>query len=280
MSSNSNKITITIPDFPSIEISPDALSEEEHDLLKKLANKSSNLEQLSSQDEELFQFFLNNKEAPIKPLASPSRCIHVAMDRPLEDKEEATLALRELFLGTFSVIWLSEREAVLFQQITDDFEESLELASVLDAFATDFFVTITVAVGSFESDWHKLQARFVDEKKLFTQVRKRFPNKHAFVEQELTLFYVISEIPSATRKELATLLSPVREDTQLLESVKLYLESNLNTSLAAKKMFMHRNTMQYRVDKFIEKTSIDIKQFPNAVAVYMLLLAESYKKES
>ncbi|MCD8511165.1 MAG: helix-turn-helix domain-containing protein [Bacillus sp. (in: Bacteria)] len=76
------------------------------------------------------------------------------------------------------------------------------------------------------------------------------------------------------------MLTPVLDDRTLLDSVKVYLECNLNTSLAAKKLYMHRNTLQYRVDKFIEKTSIDIKRFPNAVAVYfMFSVLETSRKE-
>jgi DNA-binding PucR family transcriptional regulator len=34
----------------------------------------------------------------------------------------------------------------------------------------------------------------------------------------------------------------------------------LNASLTAKRLFIHRNSLQYRIDKFIERTGIDIRQ--------------------
>jgi DNA-binding PucR family transcriptional regulator len=39
---------------------------------------------------------------------------------------------------------------------------------------------------------------------------------------------------------------------------------------------MHRNSLQYRIDKFIEKTGIDIKHFKGAVAVYLAILLQQY----
>ncbi|NQD69024.1 PucR family transcriptional regulator, partial [Bacillus haikouensis] len=63
------------------------------------------------------------------------------------------------------------------------------------------------------------------------------------------------------------------EDTELIHTVKAFLENQSNISQTAKKLFMHRNSVQYRIDKFIEKTSIDIKSFQGALLAYLALLA-------
>ncbi|MDM5197669.1 helix-turn-helix domain-containing protein [Fictibacillus enclensis] len=63
------------------------------------------------------------------------------------------------------------------------------------------------------------------------------------------------------------------KDRDLIHSIKIFLECNMNLSMAAKKLYIHRNSLQYRVDKFIEKTGIDVKQFKQAVAVYHALIS-------
>ncbi|GAA3330198.1 hypothetical protein GCM10020331_081790 [Ectobacillus funiculus] len=74
---------------------------------------------------------------------------------------------------------------------------------------------------------------------------------------------------------LPLLFGETQDDQELLTTVRTYLECNLNVSFAAKKkQYMHRNSVQYRVDKFIERTGIDIKTFKGAVAVYMALLMQ------
>jgi hypothetical protein len=70
-----------------------------------------------------------------------------------------------------------------------------------------------------------------------------------------------------------TLLGPVLEDKELLHSVEMFLKENLNISETAKKLFVHRNSMQYRLDKFIEKTGLDIRRFEEAVKVYLAIQA-------
>ena len=68
----------------------------------------------------------------------------------------------------------------------------------------------------------------------------------------------------------------VKREHDMLKTIKTFFECNLNVSLAAKKLHMHRNSLQYRIDKFIEKTSIDIKQFKGALTVYLAILLHEH----
>ncbi len=44
----------------------------------------------------------------------------------------------------------------------------------------------------------------------------------------------------------------------------------MNSSSTSKKLYMHRNTLNYRIDNFIEATKINVKTFKGANAVYLL----------
>ncbi|PAT02085.1 hypothetical protein CI105_04265 [Candidatus Izimaplasma bacterium ZiA1] len=61
-----------------------------------------------------------------------------------------------------------------------------------------------------------------------------------------------------------------RVDKELIESILGFIDSNLNSSKAASTLFMHRNTLNYRLDRFKEKTQIDVRTFKGANAIYML----------
>src|SRR5690606_35483395 len=63
-----------------------------------------------------------------------------------------------------------------------------------------------------------------------------------------------------------------QNDLELVSTIKLFLENNSNTSLTAKNLYLHRNSLQYRIDKFIERTTIDIKLFQGALSVYFICL--------
>lgn len=49
-----------------------------------------------------------------------------------------------------------------------------------------------------------------------------------------------------------------------------FIDADLNASKAAKELYMHRNTLAYRLDRFTDKSDIDIRSFCGAEAVHLL----------
>jgi len=58
-----------------------------------------------------------------------------------------------------------------------------------------------------------------------------------------------------------------------IDSVLGFIREDQNASQAAKRLFMHRNTLNYRLDHFIQKTAIDVRTFRGALAIYLLFRA-------
>lgn len=261
----------------SKEFSAEELTEEEHELLAKLFLHDVKDEHTNPAVKNLYELLINEKDIPAKDWSSsltfPVRMIYVRVNRLIEDRDNFVEAMQALFPGSHIFLWRSQKEGFLIQEADDEFEMEIEYSSIVDTIAADFFTRPTIFIGSFVHNASELKAHTDWENHLFQEATLAFPKKHVFHEQELTLYYLLSRVSEKTINEVGRLIAPVAEDTVLLESIMCYLECNMNTSLAAKQMYMHRNTMQYRVDKFIEKTSVDIKQFPNAVAVYLMLLA-------
>ena len=52
-----------------------------------------------------------------------------------------------------------------------------------------------------------------------------------------------------------------RLEKSLIETCLAMADANMNLSIAAKKLYMHRNSLHYRIDKIIEETGINIKTF-------------------
>jgi DNA-binding PucR family transcriptional regulator len=51
---------------------------------------------------------------------------------------------------------------------------------------------------------------------------------------------------------------------ELLLTATAFIESGLNATRASKKLYIHRNTFNYRLQKFIEWTSLDIRDYHHA----------------
>lgn len=57
---------------------------------------------------------------------------------------------------------------------------------------------------------------------------------------------------------------------ETIQTVLGFIESDLNGSKASKKLYMHRNTLNYRLDHFISVSGIDVRTFQGAFAIHML----------
>lgn len=61
------------------------------------------------------------------------------------------------------------------------------------------------------------------------------------------------------------------KDTELLETIDRFFENNLNITLTAQKMFLHRNTLIYRLEKIKKILDLDIRNFEEAIIVKNLM---------
>lgn len=61
-------------------------------------------------------------------------------------------------------------------------------------------------------------------------------------------------------------------DTEMLQTLEHFFAMNCNVSETAKKLYIHRNTLLYRLDKFKQETGLDVRTFSHAVLVKIALL--------
>ncbi len=59
-------------------------------------------------------------------------------------------------------------------------------------------------------------------------------------------------------------------NSETIETVLGFINENMNATKTAKVLYMHRNTLNYRLDNFINKTEIDVRSFIGALAIYLL----------
>lgn len=52
--------------------------------------------------------------------------------------------------------------------------------------------------------------------------------------------------------------------------IESFIDNNLNVSLASKKMYLHRNTINYKLDKLKEVSNFDLRNFKDAFIIYLL----------
>ena len=56
----------------------------------------------------------------------------------------------------------------------------------------------------------------------------------------------------------------------MLNTAEEFLESSLNTSETSRKLYLHRNTLTYRLDKIEKATGLNIRKFSDAVTFRLI----------
>lgn len=96
------------------------------------------------------------------------------------------------------------------------------------------------------------------------------PNSDIYSYKEYALIQILSELPkSAMEKYVKTALDKnyreVLNDDELMAAADAFIKRSLNISEASRSMYVHRNTLIYRIDKIERMTGLDIRNFTDAM---------------
>ena len=69
---------------------------------------------------------------------------------------------------------------------------------------------------------------------------------------------------------------PYNLDEETLTTINKFFENNLNVSETARKLFVHRNTLVYRLEKIKKLTGLDLREFDDAITFKVALMVKKY----
>lgn len=113
--------------------------------------------------------------------------------------------------------------------------------------------------------------KILEKNRLFIEQKLKIINfnDHIYLDDHTVIAYFINSLDAEFRKQI---FRKYHDDQTMIETIKTYLESNQNVSVAAKSLYIHRNTLTQRLDKFFQITSFDVKKFMDGFLIYHLLL--------
>jgi carbohydrate diacid regulator len=65
-------------------------------------------------------------------------------------------------------------------------------------------------------------------------------------------------------------------DHETLFTIQRFFENNLNVSETSRKLFVHRNTLVYRLEKIKKLTGLDLREFDHAIIFKIALMVKKY----
>lgn len=109
----------------------------------------------------------------------------------------------------------------------------------------------------------------IDDLKLLIDEAFNHMNHKGYLSQSMLIFSLKDENKLQNLKK--AFLGSVFFNDDMKQFIKLFLENDLNASLSAKNGFMHRNTINYKLEQIFSETNLDIRKFKDAMAIYELL---------
>ncbi len=93
--------------------------------------------------------------------------------------------------------------------------------------------------------------------------------------EKISLIEIISQLTKSQREKLIAgydlrNFARIFEDSDTMAMVDGFLENDMNISETAKKLYMHRNTLIYRLNKIYVETGLDLRKFDMALTFDIL----------
>ncbi|MFD1017730.1 PucR family transcriptional regulator [Thalassobacillus hwangdonensis] len=265
--------TFLTPDGQQIGIPKSDLTEKDIELLEAFlspANKENC--QMTPGEKEWFNRIQDpDYEAERLPDISAYRFVFFKVSDTNFDKDSFNEAIQGLFPKTMPLLWTDTNSGVIIEELVDATDEPIPYDQIIDVLISDFYVNLTLFVGKFHSDVSKAYHHYQWAEEWYGITSRHLKKPVATFTDTIPYLYLERLNEDDALRIRSAVLAEVEDDLELLETIKVFLECNSNATLAAKQLFMHRNSLQYRVDKFIEKTGIDVKQFKGALIAYLAL---------
>ena len=153
---------------------------------------------------------------------------------------------------------------------------------ILDMLNTEAMTKVRVAYGTVINDIKEV-SRSYKEAKMALDVGKIFyASKNVIAYSNLGIGRLIYQLPIPLCKmfirEVFDGKSPDEFDEETLTTINKFFENSLNVSETSRQLYIHRNTLVYRLDKLQKSTGLDLRVFEDAITFKIALMVVKYMK--
>ena len=181
------------------------------------------------------------------------------------------------------VINVGEHDIVLVKELGagSDNKKIEKLAkSIADTLNAEFFAKVTIGIGTVAENIKDL-ARSYKEAQVALEVGKVFDTEKNIISYEnLGIGRLIYQLPTTLcemfLQEVFKDGSLDNLDCETLLTIQCFFENNLNVSETSRKLFVHRNTLVYRLEKIRKLTGLDLREFDHAITFKVALMVKRY----
>jgi len=205
----------------------------------------------------------------------------------LRDKSaEAMLALKSAFgqEGDY-VVSVDDKNIILIHTLGDeeDFDNIEELAKCIEEILNnEVMIRTRVAYGAVVEDLRMLSQSYKEAKMALDVGAIFYSDKTVMAYNSLGIGRLIYQLPVNLCKifveEVFPDELPEEVDEEVISTVNAFLDNNFNVSETARQLYIHRNTLGYRIEKLKQSTGLDVREFNDALTFRIALMVVNYVK--
>lgn len=181
------------------------------------------------------------------------------------------------------VISINETDIAVIKQLSNEAtSEDLEkiARSIEDILRNELFVKTIIGIGTVVTHLRELADAY-KEAQTAIEVGKVFDTEKSIINyKNLGIGRLIYQLPTTLCEmflsEVFEMNSIEALDQETLFTINKFFENNLNVSETSRKLFVHRNTLVYRLEKIKKQTGLDLREFDHAIVFKVALMVRKY----
>lgn len=195
----------------------------------------------------------------------------------------------ELLKGMFSnqngdyVTAVDESNIILIKALEpeDGYEEMMQIANtIVDMMNTEAMLNVRVAIGNAVSELKDVSKSYKEAKMSLDVGKIFYAEKSVVAFTTLGIGRLIYQLPvplcQIFIQEIFGDEMPEDVDDEMLVTINKFFENNLNVSETSRQLYVHRNTLVYRIEKLQKCTGLDVRTFDDALTFKIALMVVNY----
>ena len=209
----------------------------------------------------------------------------------IETKDEKDSNALETVKGLFAgksrdfITQVDEKNIILVKELKEEegYEDMEKTANViLDMLNTEAMISVHVSFGTIVNEIKDV-SRSYKEAKMALDVGKIFySDQNVIAYSSLGIGRLIYQLPMPLCKmfigEIFGENTPDDFDDETIATINKFFENSLNVSETSRQLYIHRNTLEYRLDKLEKSTGLDLRVFDDAITFKIALMVVKYMK--
>lgn len=180
---------------------------------------------------------------------------------------------------------VDEKDIIIVKELSssDGHAELEKMAeSILELLQGEGEEDIRIAYGTIVGDIKEVSKSYKEAKLALDVGKIFFDDRKVIAYSTLGIGRLIYQLPIPLCKmfirEIFEGKSPDEFDEETLTTINKFFENSLNVSETSRQLYIHRNTLVYRLDKLQKSTGLDLRVFEDAITFKIALMVVKYMK--